>query len=169
LYSLCWSLFSSCISARAPIPKTMRSYGDIRTTLTTFLFPLFARLCCGRSISQICVASVNRPMTDQYNHRVSGFLRGKEHFGHNCRSSRSVAVRGTEASSPGLWRTWLHQAQDISGGPRGVLEVHTRKNRGVGKADFIVNSITHISLSSPKWQISYGRCPCMFTPMFAHT
>ena len=71
---------------------------------------------------------------------------------------RSVAVRRTEASSR-LRRTWLRQAQDTSSGPRGVLEIRARGSRRVSKANFIVNSIAHISLSFPEWQISYGEYP----------
>jgi len=58
LYSLCWSLLSSCTSARRPLTNHMTMWlrSDARTTLTVFLLPLFAHLCCGRSsILQICV------------------------------------------------------------------------------------------------------------------
>ena len=101
-------------------------------------------------------ASANCPITHHFGHRVSGFLGGKEHSGHNCRSSllRCGSKNGSIIPSPeNLVSPGTRHIQGL----RGVLEVHTKGNRRVSKVDFIANSTTYTPLSSPKWQTSHGK------------
>ena len=103
---------------------------------------------------------MNRPITKRFDHRVSGFFRGEERFGHSCVDlPRSFAVRGTEAPSR-LGRTWFLQAQDIMWPLALDWEASSRPIQwriGVSVTLIIVNTALHAPLSLPEWQISYGK------------
>ena len=95
-------------------------------------------------ISLLRATSANRPITKWSDRRVSGFLRGKERFGHSCGSSPLLCGSRNGSAIPSRENLVSPGTRHSHCGPRGVRETHTRRT-GVSVRLIIANTLACLS------------------------